>query len=613
MANRSWMLLFALVFTGCVTGGDSAPVDAGRGDAPNYCLGRDEGTICAAGLAVTCDAAEGIVSEVACVEPNAVCVPGIGCAACAPGAKRCAADGSAVETCSDDGSGYVATDTCEPVLGEACDVMRTRCVTACQRAREERAYEGCEYWPVTLMNSLVRRDFTFAVAVGNGNSVPAQIRVDRRGATVAEATVAPGSTQVVELLWVDALKQSFLAESSAFAPGGAYRVTSSVPVTVYQFSPLQYRLPYDCPGEGTYDNQCFSFTNDASLLLPTTALSPNYIVSTWPSRMTRGLYDDLSTTSPGFVAIVGVEPGSTSVQVRFKAHTLADFEGVVDAYAPGETGTFMLERGDVLQLASAYPATCEGDDFELGNHYCAIPREYDLTGTEVEATGSVAVFGGHNCAFVPSGRYACDHLEEMLPPLEAWGTQTLVSRTQPLRDEPNILRILAGRDDTVVTFSPPIFAPITLDRGEFRDVEIFEHVGVESTGPVLVTQFLVGQDFGGLGTSGRMGLGDPSMALASPAEQFRRKYTFLVPDSYEQNHISVIARLEQPVTLDGAPLTGFVPIGNTGYGAAAFDVGGGVHTLEAAQPAGLLIYGFGQYTSYAFSGGLDLRLINEPF
>jgi hypothetical protein len=39
---------------------------------------------------------------------------------------------------------------------------------------------------------------------------------------------------------------------------------------------------------------------------------------------------------------------------------------------------------------------------------------------------------------------------------------------------------------------------------------------------------------------------------------------------------------------------------------------GGAHTLTSKKPVGLQVMGYGKYTSYAYPGGLDLRLIAPP-
>src|SRR5690606_10494435 len=94
---------------------------------------------------------------------------------------------------------------------------------------------------------------------------------------------------------------------------------------------------------------------------------------------------------------------------------------------------------------------CSGIDMV----HCQVGDEYDLTGSVITATGPVMVIGGHTCAFVPFNRFACDHIEETIFPLEAWGSDFIVSMAQPLRSEPNIVRIISGADGNTVTFDPP--------------------------------------------------------------------------------------------------------------------------------------------------------------
>ncbi|MER2605396.1 MAG: hypothetical protein ABTQ29_06170, partial [Siculibacillus sp.] len=63
-----------------------------------------------------------------------------------------------------------------------------------------------------------------------------------------------------------------------------------MPVTVYQFNPLEYQAQRGPPGKDWSScpgNQCgtacFSYSNDASLLLPSTALTANYRITGYPS------------------------------------------------------------------------------------------------------------------------------------------------------------------------------------------------------------------------------------------------------------------------------------------------------------------------------------------
>jgi hypothetical protein len=560
-------------------------------------------------------------------------VSGLGCRLCRPNSFQCS--GNDIERCNADGTGFDPYATCDADSGQACNATIGACTNPCQDAASSNSYIGCEYWPVTTSNSQVDSAFLPAIVVANPQSVAADVSITGPGGFSREVTLVPGGTETVELPWVDALKGQIATEASALVTGGAYRVVSSVPVTLYQFNALEYRLPRDCfdafgscdtsqvdaLGQPVCDGQCFSYSNDASLLLPTHALTPNYLVLGRPSMLTRitpagGLTQTIG--SPGFFAVVGVSEAPVTVTVTFSAFVTAG--AGVRAFAPGETGTFTLARGDVLQVIGALPTTCSvGSMDNIGGtrvEYCDAGAQYDLTGTEIRATGPVEVIAGHNCAFVPYDRWACDHLEEALFPLEAWGTESIISRTEaPMgRTEPNLVRIISGRDGNEIRFDPSsVSGARTLNRGEIMEFEASQSFRVTGTEAFMVGQFIVGQDYGGYGTSGDMGQGDPSMSLGIPSEQFRTSYTFLAPSNYPANFVNVTAPAGASVTLDGSPVGGFAPVGGTGFSVARVPVGQGPHSLTGTQPFGIVVYGYGTYTSYMVPGGLDLNAINIPF
>ena len=64
------------------------------------------------------------------------------------------------------------------------------------------------------------------------------------------------------------------------------------------------------------------------------------------------------------------------------------------------------------------------------------------------------------------------------------------------------------------------------------------------------------------------------------------------------------------VTLDAAPVAGFKPIGATGFGVVRLALGDNIdgnHDIQSDKPVGISVYGYGQYTSYWYPGGLDLE------
>jgi hypothetical protein len=651
---RCFVLIVAIVTVGAWTVGcgggrrDGMPGPREDGGVPAIgCTPGGPARTCDGVIELTCNPDGSVASMRSCADTSQVCSSGVGCTTCA--ASRPSCDGNTSVICRADGSGFDPVMDCS-AMGLSCDASSGVCADLCASAATSSSYIGCEYWPTTVMNG-VDSEFEFAVAVANPQSIPAQITVTRAGASVATATVAPNALETIRLPWVDAVKFPFRARAddpesaqtlSALARDGAYRLTSSVPVTVYQFNPLEYEIAHDCVAEADVppDGRCNSFTNDASLLLPSHVLTGNYIVMSFPAQHTRlRVRDDLTgeivtdpltgevfeqhTFTPGFVAVIAAE--STSVEVTTSAHVEASIDGAVTAMRAGQTASFTLEAGDVLELATQdapaacttrvaddeQPTDCGGVPCTAIFSYCSVGADYDLTGTEIRATGRVSVIAGHQCAFVPYNRWACDHLEEALFPLDAWGRDFIVSTTEPLRGEPNVVRVLSGTDGNAITFEPAsVHEPVTLDRGQFVEFETRESVRAVGTGPISVAQFLVGQDYDGFGASGMMGQGDPSLSLAIPTEQFRDNYVFLAPSTYERNFVNVTAPTGVQVLLDGVPVTGFAPIGSTGYSVARVSVAGGQHAIRSASPFGIVVYGFGAYTSYMVPGGLDLEAIN---
>ena len=104
-------------------------------------------------------------------------------------------------------------------------------------------------------------------------------------------------------------------------------------------------------------------------------------------------------------------------------------------------------------------------------------------------------------------------------------------------------------------------------------------------------------------------IGDPAMILSVPAEQYRKEYVFLTPNSYLEDYVSIIAPLGASVVLDNEtiPSNRFSPVGSSGYAVHRRPVGDGAHVLTAAEPVGLIVYGYDDDVSYGYPGGLGLE------
>jgi hypothetical protein len=205
-----------------------------------------------------------------------------------------------------------------------------------------------------------------------------------------------------------------------------------------------------------------------------------------------------------------------------------------------------------------------------------------------------------------------------VPPASALGTGFAVTRSPERCVEPglcavDIWRVLADKPGTVDTTNLP--APndtFTLGENEYREFEASSDFVLEATRPVLVAQFLVGQN-------SNAGTGDPSLTFMPPIDQARSDYVFLVPETYYVNYVVVGRQQGTAVRLDGEAVPGefgactaypIGAVGGTSYEALRCSLSAGVHDLVADQPVTLIEYGYGGTGSIAYVGGAELRRIN---
>ena len=483
----------------------------------------------------------------------------------------------------------------------------------CEEAAAAKTYVGCDFWPTPVTNP-VWNLFDFAVVVANAGDLPAAITVTKAGSQVTAGVVQPNSLEKFFLPWDSVLKAQEFDEcgssqpqtASLRSPQGAYNLTSSVPVTVYQFNALQYRGQGGPPGKnwsGCKGNQfcalygqeigCFSYSNDASLLLPSTAMTGNYRVSSQ-----RGW--DVAGMAP-YVAIVGIVD-NTNVTVKASATGSFAAGGGIQATGPNGTASFTIGRGDVMEVFGT-PQT-------------------DLGGTLVQASAAVQVIAGMPCVFQPFDQNtpACDHLEESVFPAETLGKRYFVTMpTGPNGNTPgHIVRIIGNVDGTSLTYggTPPPGAPPTINAGQVADLNIVK-ADFEITGDhaFAVASFQLGGSVVDPAAPVGSQKGDPAQSQMTAVEQYRTKYVFLAPDDYQVSYVDVVMPLGAQVTLDGAPLPATPQPISGGFGVARAKLGpgqGGAHVLRSDVPVGIQVVGYGEYTSYQYPGGLNLSLIAPP-
>lgn len=697
------ILLGAVLLLGCA-GGDGPsgdPADAGElpdaGDpgivdaAPDFAGMEFE--VCVPGTRLQCTEdglglvvcnADGTGYTSRSCAPDGICrADPLGCTNCIPGRRKCQ-DDETVLRCDAENDAWVPAESCDPGnTGKVCELGV--CVSLCELAEKLSSYIGCEYWAVDLDNAFVpsggqggyydAAGAQYAIVVSN-TSTKYGVRVDIHntlGPVTADSDGNPLPTDPIPPmgLRIFNLPRTYEvpregggtetiymeAEGTMLAPV-AYRIKSSLPITAYQFNPLE---------------NVGVFSNDASILLPTNALGRYHIV------MTR---EQTFTDLKGYLTVIGTFDGQTEVVVKVTAPTLPGPD--IPAMVPGETRSFLLGRYDVLNIET--------------NAFGA-----DLTGSIVTASKPVAVFGGSEAANAPNTTHCCpggvceyaghwmecltrtdclcewpknvageskdvkcrhnydcisyntccaDHLEMQLFPVKTWGTRYVATHSYPRGGERDVWRILAAENQTKVTTYPNQSGILVLDQGEWVDFETDGHFEIVAQKPVLVGQFLAAQDapdpnIGFVGPNDAS-TGDPSFILAVPVEQFRKEYVFLAPDKYMFDCVNIIAPVGVPVFLDGRELKRedltFQPIRDIlaelkkhegftdpaqlnrrfgDYHVVGVDgkwavwrliVSDGVHTARADEPFGVISYGYDQYVSYGYPAGLnleDLKLVGD--
>lgn len=545
-----------------------------------------------------------------CEAEGLVCAPTLGCATCAPGSKYCI--GNEVHECGPDGqpTGPIV-ETCDVNAGLTCS--DGECKTACQIAEDQPSNVGCEFWAVDLDQQDGVSDPASApwgVALSNAGMGQANVTIEINEAppgqpqqlsVVKQVSIPPGAL-LAEVLPTRELDCG-TAPNDYNSPGTclssrAFRITSSSPILVYQFN--------------VFEN---AYSNDASLLLPTNALGQQYRVLGWHAGhpVKIGGFNILDRS---YITVVGTQ---ANTQVTVRPSWRIKGNDPIAATMPGGEIVVTLNPFDVLNL--------ETDDGTFSDDQDTIA---DLSGSFVFADAPIAVFSGVETTQVPYGlevptypgwesdsTCCLDHLEEQLFPVESLGKSYIVTRS-PVRStsgykEPDIIRFVgAAEPANVTTTLPAPFNSFTLQPGEVRTTWAQDNITVTSDVPILVGQFLVSQGY----VDGPL-LGDPSMTILNPVDQYRTEYVILTPGSWTQNWVVINAEVGATVTIDGVAATGctITPSGTidgVSYESRVCSLAVGAHNLSGDKPFGIVAYGYGSAGSYAFVGGADVKKIYTP-
>jgi hypothetical protein len=541
---------------------------------------------------------------------------------CDPGTRRCR-DASALERCAPTGKAWIAEPCpskamCVPCEDDQC--VEDRCLGPCESADELPSSAGCSFIANRQLHEFAQIPDGLVVANPNTTQV-ATVRhlVTAEGTNdeelVDEILLAPLEAHIFEL------STDFVqGNGSMFRSGGTHRVETDVPVVAYHHAPLQ-----------------LARSNDSSMLLPEGALGTTYVVPSYAPMADH----PVGGGEPSYFEIVALEDFT---RLEWFPPVATAGNGLpVPFVPPGGSGSLRLNRFDTVRIA----ASAEGQ---------ADANLRDVSGTIIEADRRIWVTAGVRCSRVPlrdpeafPGGH-CDPLQEMLIPLQYWGTQYVGVASPPRETERQWWRLYAGTPGVTIDTDPPQPGmPVVLqERGDYVELSVAAGTHVIFTGdgaflPVGYLQSsreLFDQDGAGPGVAEPEAestrIGAPSMVQMIPVEQFLSRYVFATALNFPINYVQVIRPAGGPdVVLDGGEVVdGFVPVGDYEVAdvplAEASDPTEATHELRSDGAFGIVQIGYSTdavdpdcfiepefeglncLSSYAYPGGMKSEPIYIP-
>lgn len=348
-------------------------------------------------------------------------------------------------------------------------------------------------------------------------------------------------------------------------PGVVTRITLPVAAVVNTSDTIQNKGIHvtSLAPISVYGLEAIDFASDGFLALPTQSLGTNYITMGYKNADVGNAYDfGIAATASN--TTITITPSDT-----------------VGSRTAGVPYTITMNQGDTYQLIDT-------DSFPS-----------DLSGSTIVADEPITVYGGHRGANIPGSQPFADPIFEQLLPVPSWSRSFAVMVSAGRTAD--TLRAIASVDNTRVYVNGARVA--TLNRGQFGELLITGPTHIIADQPIMVAQYNNSTNFD---LSGR----DPSMLLVPGVDQFLDHYTVGTADQtiFTSNFINIIApnAIVGSVTLDGTAVaaSSFTPIAQSGHSGAQISVARGTHTLAGPAPFGVSDYGFGQFDTYSFPGGM---------
>lgn len=237
----------------------------------------------------------------------------------------------------------------------------------------------------------------------------------------------------------------------------------------------------------------------------------------------------------------------------------------------------------------------------------------DLTGTSIESVSNngslckkIAVFSGSSSLSIGSNG-SVDPLFQQCYPMNSWGLNYFV--TPFLGKNKFIIRVLAKEDNTNIILNG---VPVQLAANEFKEVSFNNQVpfAINSDKPICVAQYSYTQ-------AADNGFGDPDMVILNSVEQNLNDVTVFLTSqkSITDQNINIVIKDEGIASFKingNLPTSTFKKITNTNYSYLQehFTVASGTYkSIRLSSDSGFnaFCYGFGNFESYAYSAGTNVK------
>lgn len=441
--------------------------------------------------------------------------------------------------------------------------------------------EGTEFWIGFMPNyDTPSQSIAIFVASEKANAITVQTYGDNaRIVDTKQITLKAGATHRFDMSVL--MSETRVQEKPVYK---GIRVTSTSPCVVYGYS----------------DN---ALTTDGYLALPITALGKQYYCVSY--------YDDyywfVNNSHLGGEFLIVAPYDSTLVTITTTAKTRLTDDGKTIGHPAGDTWTVMLHKGQTYLVQST--------GWEFGIE--------DLTGSHVRSNKPISFLSGHQRAQVGSiGDNSKDHLAEMLPPVEAWGTEYFVVPHKGRTKSGDYIRCLSAEDDNIISVNGSID---TLQAGDWIAVE--EQIVSTVFKSVNGKKFIVMDYSYYQGYNGDPQQGDPHMITMIPREQFQKRVVFRTPQNagsafqhfvtivYHKDFVGQIRMTKAgsaPQGLAAFASSGPKPFPGSDYVAELCRISGDevTWTVQSPTPVGVYQYGFTDVESYGWPSGMRTRRLN---